>query len=70
MKFFSEILGDFVDLPEEPRRIVSLAPDITDALFRLNLDDRVIGVSLYCNRPKGKTSKLPRVGAYLERPMG
>jgi ABC-type Fe3+-hydroxamate transport system substrate-binding protein len=51
MKFFSEILGDFVDLPEEPRRIVSLAPDITDALFRLNLDDRVIGVSLYCNRP-------------------
>gem|GEM_PF-6393256 len=51
---FSEILGDFVDLPEEPRRIVSLAPDITDALFRLNLDDRVIGVSLYCNRPKGK----------------
>jgi ABC-type Fe3+-hydroxamate transport system substrate-binding protein len=65
MKFFSEILGDFVDLPEEPRRIVSLAPDITDTLFRLNLDDRVIGVSLYCNRPKEKTSKLPRVGAYL-----
>ena len=65
MKIFLEILGDFVELPEGPKRIVSLAPDITDALFRLGLGDRVVGVSLYCNRPRDKTSKLPRVGAYL-----
>jgi len=65
MKFFSEILGDFVELPERPKRIVSLAPDITDTLFRLGLEDSIVGLSFYCNRPKDKTSKFPRVGAYL-----
>ncbi len=65
MRFFSEILGVFVELPQEPKRIVSLAPDITDTLFRLGLEDEVVGISLYCNRPREKTSKLPRVGAYL-----
>ncbi len=65
MRFFSEILGVFVELPQEPQRIVSLAPDITDTLFRLGLEDKVVGISIYCNRPREKTSKLPRVGAYL-----
>ena len=66
MRYFSEILGTYVDVPDEPRRIVSLAPNLTDTLFRLGLGDRVVGVSLYCNRPKDKVASLPRVGSYLK----
>ncbi len=65
MRYFSEILGKHVDLPDNPRRIVSLAPDITETLFRIGAGERVVGVSLYCRRPREGVMGLPRVGAYL-----
>ncbi len=66
MKYFSDFLGREVEIPDDPKRVVSLAPDITDALFKLNLGDRVVGISLYCNRPKGEVEGLPRLGSYLK----
>ncbi|NPA80378.1 MAG: ABC transporter substrate-binding protein [Thermotogae bacterium] len=65
MRFFEETLGREIEVPDRPERIVSLAPSITDTLFRLGLDDRVVGISLYCNRPKDRLEGIPRVGAYL-----
>jgi iron complex transport system substrate-binding protein len=47
-----------------PRRIVSTAPSITEALFALDLGDEVVGVSRFCNFPSS-VLKLPKVGTYL-----
>ena len=49
---------------ERPRRIVSTAPSITEALFALGLGDQVVGVSRYCTFPPS-VQTLPKVGTYL-----
>lgn len=49
---------------EKPRRIVSTAPSITEALFALGLGDLVVGVSRFCDFP-ASVQKLPKVGTYL-----
>lgn len=48
-----------------PQRILSLAPSITEMLYALDLGDRVVGVTSYCNYPPA-AAKKPRVGAALE----
>jgi iron complex transport system substrate-binding protein len=42
-------------LTAPPRRIISLAPSVTEILFALGLGDRVVGVSSYSNYPKQAT---------------
>ena len=44
-------------------RIVSMAPSITETLYALELDDRVVGVTRYCLYPPEATQK-PEVGGY------
>ncbi|MEM1939589.1 MAG: ABC transporter substrate-binding protein [Acidilobaceae archaeon] len=63
VKLYAEPLNMYVDIPEKPERIVSLAPAITETLFKLGLEDRVVGVSIYCNKPLEAKNK-PRVGSY------
>jgi len=43
--------GRSVLVPRPVRRIVSLAPNLTETLFALNLGDRVVGVTDYCDYP-------------------
>jgi iron complex transport system substrate-binding protein len=40
-----------------PKRIISLAPNITEILFALGLENRIIGVTRYCNHPEKARSK-------------
>jgi ABC-type Fe3+-hydroxamate transport system substrate-binding protein len=42
-KIFNEILNQWVYLPEKPKRIVSLAPSITDTLVELGLIGKIVG---------------------------
>jgi len=65
VKLFSEILGRHIELPEEPSRIVSLAPAITDILHEIKAWGRVVGVSVFCNKPP-KAREKPRVGSYYK----
>ncbi len=51
--------------PERCRRIVSLAPSATEALFALGLGDRVVGVSRFCDYPPEAASR-PTVGGYVD----
>jgi iron complex transport system substrate-binding protein len=44
-----------------PRRIVSLAPNLTEILFALGLGDRVAGVTTFCDYPE-EARKKPKVG--------
>jgi len=57
-------VGREVKLPFPPKRIVSLAPNITEILFGLGLDEEVVGVSIHCNYPEKAKSKV-RVGSYI-----
>jgi iron complex transport system substrate-binding protein len=48
----------------EPQRIVSLAPNITEILFELGLGDRVIAVSDDSDYPE-QTKELKKIGAFF-----
>ena len=52
-----------VQIDKLPQRIVSLAPSITEILFALGLDDKIIGVTDYCDYPEAAKAK-PRVASY------
>jgi iron complex transport system substrate-binding protein len=39
--------GALVAMPARPARIVSLVPSITELLFALGLDDRIVGVTVF-----------------------
>lgn len=47
-----DALGRRVRLPQRPERIVSLVPSITDLLHALDLGDRVVGITRFCERPE------------------
>jgi len=49
----------------ECRRIVSMAPSITETLYALGLGDRVVGVTRYCEYPPDVQRKT-RVGGYFD----
>jgi iron complex transport system substrate-binding protein len=46
-------------------RIVSLAPSVTEVLFELDLGNRVVGVTRYCDYPPEVVGR-PVVGGYLD----
>jgi len=48
--------------PGGPRRIVSLVPSLTEALFALGLGERVVGVTDWCVHPAGDVARLPKLG--------
>ncbi len=56
-------LGRQVSIEEIPQRIVSLAPSITEILFALDLGDKVVGVTDYCDYPDEAKIK-PVVSSY------
>lgn len=65
VKVYSEVLGKEVPVPEAPERIVSLSPAITEILFLLDLGERVVGVSHFCNKPE-EAKRKPRLGSYFQ----
>ena len=54
-------LGRSVSLPASARRVVSLAPSITESLFAIGAGECLAGVTTYCDYPPA-VSSLPRVG--------
>ncbi|MEB3787327.1 MAG: ABC transporter substrate-binding protein [Desulfurococcales archaeon] len=65
VKVYSEALGLEIEVPDEPKRIVSLSPAITETLYRLGLADRIVAVSYFCHKPPEAREK-PKVGSYLK----
>jgi len=49
----------------QTQRIISLAPSTTEILFTLGLDDRLVGVTRYCDYPAA-TSEIAKVGGYVD----
>lgn len=54
---FVDDLGRKVYLAKPPRRIVSVAPSVTEMLFAVGLDAEVVGVTTFCDYPPEATHK-------------
>jgi len=61
---FKDEVGREVTFSFPPKRIISLAPNITEILFSLGLDEEIVGVSIHCNFPEKAKSRV-RVGSYI-----
>lgn len=55
--------GRSVNITSAPQRIVSLAPGITETLYSLGLDDKIAGVTTFCDWPVAARKK-PRIGGF------
>lgn len=64
-RVFTDALGRSVPISYPPKRIVSLAPDITETLFALGLADEIVGVTRFSNFPPA-AKKKPTVGSYVD----
>lgn len=57
--------GVTVRLSSAPRRVISLAPNLTEIVFLLRQEERLVGVTRYCNYPP-RAAALPRVGGIVD----
>jgi iron complex transport system substrate-binding protein len=53
--------GRRVEVPQPVRRIVSLAPSVTETLYALGVQDRLVADTDFCDYPP-EAKKLPKVG--------
>ena len=57
-------MGREVLLDPEPRRIVTLAPSLTEIVYFLGLGEQVVGVTQFSHYPP-QAAKKPKVGSYV-----
>jgi iron complex transport system substrate-binding protein len=62
-RMLTDEIGRSINISQAPRRIVSLAPGITETLYELGLDDKIVGVTSYCNWPLRARQK-PQIGGF------
>ncbi|MFW6216818.1 MAG: ABC transporter substrate-binding protein [Desulfohalobiaceae bacterium] len=53
-----------VEVPENPSRVVSLAPSITEMVYELGKGDLLVGATMYSDNP-AQAQELPKVGSYV-----
>ena len=63
IQYVFDDLGRLVAINGTPERIISLAPSNTEILFALGLEDKVVGVTDWCDDPPEVVGK-EKVGAY------
>jgi iron complex transport system substrate-binding protein len=57
-------IGRKVDVPDNPQRVISLAPNITEIIYALNRESLLKGVTQHCDFP-AEAKRLPRIGSYV-----
>jgi iron complex transport system substrate-binding protein len=55
--------GRVVRIDKIPEKIISLAPSNTEILYALGLEDKLVGVTEYCNYPEAAKQK-PTIGGF------
>jgi iron complex transport system substrate-binding protein len=61
---YTDGIGRQVRLPKHPEKIISLAPNITETLYLLGAQDRLIGNTIQCTWPEEAKHK-PKIGELL-----
>lgn len=64
----TDYAGRQVTIQAEPQRIISLAPGNTEIVFALGLEDRLMGVTTYCDYPAAALDK-PKIGSFSNPDM-
>ncbi|HNZ40229.1 MAG TPA: cobalamin-binding protein [Candidatus Latescibacteria bacterium] len=60
---YVDALGDTLRVTDPPRRIISLAPSLTELVFALGAGSRLAGVTDFCDYPPAART-LPRVAGF------
>jgi iron complex transport system substrate-binding protein len=64
MRDVTDELGRKIQIPQNIHRVVSLAPSVTETLYALGVQDRLVGDSDYCDYPPEAKQK-PHVGGTI-----
>ncbi len=65
VKPIRDALGNEFFPAKPPARIISLAPNLTEILFALGLQEKIIGVTRFCNYPP-EVSRITVVGGVID----
>lgn len=60
----TDLLGRKLEVPQNPQRVVALAPSITEIVYALGQQRRLKGVTRFSDYPVA-AKQLPRVGSYV-----
>ncbi len=58
---WTDSYGRTVRLEQAPQRIISLSPAITETIYLIGAEEKLVGVSDFCNYPEA-ACQLPKVG--------
>ena len=58
-------IGRQILVPDNPVRVVALAPSITEIVFALGQEQRLVGISRFSDFPQ-EALRLPQVGSYIQ----
>jgi iron complex transport system substrate-binding protein len=61
-------MGRTLHVPVNPARIISLAPSLTETIYALGVEDRLVGDTDYCDYPPD-AQKKPKVGGAVDPSM-
>jgi len=62
MRTVTDMMSRVLEVPERPRRIVSLVPSQTELLADLGLEEEVVGITKFCVHPEHWFRSKARVG--------
>ncbi len=62
MKTLIDMMDRTVNLPKNPKRIICLVPSLTELLYDLGLDNKVIGITKFCIKPNSWFKSKNRIG--------
>lgn len=57
-------IGIEINLKSKPKKVVSMAPNVTEAIYALGADSMLVGVTTFCTYPPDALNKT-KVGDYL-----
>lgn len=63
-KTVTDQAGRTMRVPDDPERVVALAPSITEIVFNLKRQDRLAGVTRFSDYPP-EARRYPKVGSYV-----
>ena len=59
---YTDQIGRSVSVPEQPKKIISLVPSISELLWDLGLEERMVGITKFCIHPNKMYRTIERVG--------
>jgi ABC-type Fe3+-hydroxamate transport system substrate-binding protein len=62
MPIVADQVNNKIEVNEQPSRIISLVPSLTELLFHLQLNDEVIGITKFCIHPQQWFQSKTRIG--------